>query len=69
MTVTRAQFGTVLSRTLYKDAYNTSTATTWYQRHLEALKEKGIMTKIDNPTIEEIRGYVMLMFMRSIDKQ
>jgi hypothetical protein len=62
--VTRAQFGTVLSRVLYGDAYNTD-ATPYYADHLQALKDAGIMNNISNPDAPEVRGYVMLMMQRS----
>ena len=63
-TVTRAQFGTALSRLLFgiedgEDAY--------YSTHLKKLKEAWIITN-DDPTLEELRGYVMLMLMRSSKK-
>ena len=59
--VTRAQFGTALSRLLFgiedgEDAY--------YTTHLAKLKEAWIITN-DDPTLEELRGYVMLMLYRS----
>lgn len=59
--VTRAEFGTVLSRILYGNIYND-----WdffYTNHLKILKEKGII-KNDDPSLEELRWYVMLMLMR-----
>ncbi len=62
--VTRAQFGTVLSRVLYGDAYNVDT-NPYYAEHLKALKDAGIMTNISNPNAPEVRGYVMLMMQRS----
>lgn len=40
-------------------------ATPFYANHLQALKDAGIMTKIENPSQLEIRGYVMLMLQRS----
>lgn len=61
--VTRAEFGTVLSRALWGDEYNG--ADPYYKAHLEALKAEGIMTKIDNPNMKEVRGYVMLMMQRA----
>ncbi len=61
--VTRAQFGTVLSRVLYGDANNGSTP--YYKAHLDALKAAGVMTKIDTPNANEVRGYVMLMMQRA----
>ena len=63
-TVTRAQFGTVLSRALYGDTYNVDT-NPYYAEHLAALKDAGIMTMIDNPSQVEVRGYVMLMMQRA----
>lgn len=62
--VTRAQFGTVLSRALYGDANNVST-NPYYAQHLQALKDAGIMTMISNPDQLEVRGYVMLMMQRA----
>ncbi|HMS91548.1 MAG TPA: S-layer homology domain-containing protein, partial [Candidatus Absconditabacterales bacterium] len=61
--VTRAQFGTVLSRVLYGDANDGGDP--YYAEHLQALKDAGIMTKIDNPNAPEVRGYVMLMMQRA----
>lgn len=62
--VTRAQFGTVLSRAMYGDTYNVDT-NPYYAEHLAALKDAGIMTKIDTPDQLEVRGYVMLMMQRA----
>jgi len=61
--VTRAQFGTVLSRALYGDANNNGDP--YYAAHLAALKAAGIMNNIDNPNANEVRGYVMLMMQRA----
>jgi len=61
--VTRAQFGTVLSRVLYGDANNGGNP--YYADHLAALKDAGIMTNISNPNAPEVRGYVMLMMQRA----
>lgn len=44
-TVTRAQFGTVLSRLLYGNLNNAQKGTQRYKQHLEALKNAGIMKK------------------------
>ena len=72
--VTRAQFGTVLSRLLFGDVYNIKdeskvymNAWFWYKDHLEALKRYWIMTKIDGdwPNSLERRGWVMLMLQRA----
>jgi hypothetical protein len=65
--VTRAQFGTVLSRALYGDTYNGGDP--YYADHLAALKDAGIMTNISNPNAPEIRGYVMLMMQRAAGEE
>lgn len=63
-TITRAQFGTVLSRTLFGDTYNNGK--NYYTDHLQALKNAGIMNDISNPALKkEIRWYVLLMMMRA----
>jgi len=62
-TVTRAEFGTVLSRAIWGDANNGSDP--YYTAHLNALKAEGIMTNISNPNMKEVRGYVMLMMQRA----
>ncbi len=61
--VTRAQFGTVLSRALYGESYNDGDP--YYVRHLQALKEAKIMNDVSTPNASEVRGYVMLMMMRA----
>lgn len=61
--VTRGEFGTTLSRAIWGTKYDG--ATPYYANHLQALKDKGIMTKIENPSQMEIRGYVMLMLQRT----
>lgn len=61
-TVTRAQFGTVLSRVLY--GTSNEGGNPYYTNHLQALKDNGIITNTD-PDLQEIRGYVMLMLERS----
>ena len=61
--VTRGEFGTTLSRALWGNKYDG--ATPFYANHLQALKDAGIMTRIENPSQLEIRGYVMLMLQRS----
>jgi len=64
-TITRAQFATILSRLLYGNKYNTADAINRASKHLQALNKAGIITNISRPNMEEIRGYVMLMLMRS----
>jgi hypothetical protein len=65
-TVSRAEFGTVLSRILWGDTYNDSKP--YYVKHLQALKNSGIMTQIDNPEKRlELRKWVWVMLMRSVE--
>ena len=61
--VTRAEYATVFSRVLFGDKYNKS-EWNYYEDHLNALKEAGILTNT-TPTIQEVRGWVMLMMYRS----
>jgi hypothetical protein len=62
--VDRAQFGTILSRLLYGNTYNGGKP--YYVKHLQALKENGIITQIDNPEWrQELREWVRLVLMRS----
>ena len=63
--VTRAEFWTVLSRALWGS--QNEWWTTYYQNHLKALKSEWIMNNISSPMDKEIRWYVMLMLMRSVD--
>jgi hypothetical protein len=48
---------------LYGDKYNKS-EWNYYEDHIKALKEAGILTN-NTPTIQEVRGWVMLMMYRS----
>jgi hypothetical protein len=62
--VTRAQFATILSRLLYGDKYEGGDL--YYSLHLQALRDNGILTNIlDSEHLLELRGYIMLMLMRS----
>lgn len=61
--VTRAEFGTVLSRAIWGTANDGGTP--YYADHLAALKDAGIMNDISNPDQLEVRGYVMLMMQRA----
>ena len=63
--VNRAQFGTVLSRTLRGNQYNWGEP--FYSLHLDELQKESIMKQINTPENKELRGYVMLMLMRSIE--
>ena len=64
--VTRAEFWTVLSRALWWN--QNEWWSTFYENHLKALKSEWIMTKINTPMDKEVRGFVMLMLMRSVDE-
>ena len=61
--VTRAEFATALSRMLYKIADWTDK---YYSTHLAKLMEEKIITN-DDPMMKELRGYVMIMLMRSAE--
>lgn len=64
--VTRDQFGTILSRTLFGEKHEWGNP--YYAKHLAALKDAEIMNKIQNPEfIQELRGRVMLMLMRAAE--
>jgi hypothetical protein len=56
----------VLSRVLRGDTY--SAGTTFYEGHLKQLQKFWIMKDISVPGNTEIRGYVMLMLMRTAQK-
>ena len=69
--ITRAQFGTMLSRLLYDGIYNVALSSNipWYQNHLQALQKEVIMTQISNPiTRKEMRGWIILMMYRIAQK-
>ena len=59
--VNRGEFGTSLSRMLFGLADGTDN---YYSTHLKELKKRWIISN-DNPNLEELRWYVMLMLMRS----
>ena len=59
--VNRWEFGTSLSRMLFGLADGTDN---YYSTHLKELKKRWIISN-DNPNLEELRWYVMLMLMRS----
>ena len=58
--VTRAEFSTALSRMLY----STPDGKPYYTTHLKKLKAEKILTN-DDYKMKELRGYVMIMLMRS----
>ena len=64
--VTRWEFGTALSRILWWDKYNVIDTNNmpFYEKHLKALKDSWIMSQV-NPSMNEIRWYVMIMLLRS----
>ena len=61
--VTRWEYATVFSRVLFGDKFNKA-GEDFYSKHLEALKAAWILTNTI-PTIQEMRGWVMLMMYRS----
>ncbi len=66
--VTRAEFGTALSRVLYGTTYNNdSTNTEWREEHLDNLYKNNIISLTD-PTLQEQRGWVMTMLYRTIQE-
>ena len=66
--VTRAEFATALSRMLYNTSDSEYKSTPkYYIHHMEKLLKEWIITKND-PAMKELRGYVMIMLMRSSKK-
>jgi len=65
-TITREQFATIVSRLLYGTTNNSTDAINRATKHLQALHDAKIINNISNPSMEEIRGYVMLMLQRAI---
>lgn len=65
--VDRAQFGTILSRLMRENKYDNGSP--YYKKHLNALKTEWIMTKIENPSAKEMRGWVMVMMQRVFEKE
>lgn len=65
--VTRAMFGTALSRLIYgtKNNIDQNDPRKRYQEHLNNLKIDEIITQINNPNSPEVRGYAMLMLQRT----
>ena len=63
--VTRAEFATALSRMLYNTSDGQYKSTDkYYTNHMSKLVKEWIITK-DDPKMKELRGYVMIMLMRS----
>lgn len=69
--VSRAQFGTILSRLIYGDKYNLYTGEEMkfkrYQKHLNALNADNIMKRIQDPFMLEERARVLLMLNRTVE--
>ena len=63
--VTRGEFGTVLSRAIWGDKYDGENP--FYAKHLQALKDEGIMNNIADANAIEMRGWVMLMLQRAAE--
>lgn len=64
--VTRAEFVTALSRMLYNTSdWEYKSTPKYYIHHMERLVKEWIITN-DNPNMKELRGYVMIMLMRSV---
>ncbi len=59
--VPRAEFWTALSRMLFRLADGDNL---YYETHFQKLKEEWVMSILD-PYMQELRGYVMIMLMRS----
>lgn len=64
-TVTRAQFGTILSRVMFWEHFDGWTP--YYQKHLEGLKNIWIINDISSPSINEKRGDIMVMLKKWYD--
>ena len=69
--VSRAEFGTVVSRVLWWNTFNVvhTPLTPYYKLHLNQLKNNNIMTQINKPlTVKELRKRVWLVFKRVSEK-
>jgi hypothetical protein len=66
--VTRWEFVTALSRMIYwtSDGIYKQTSK-YYTLHIQKLEQEKILTKVD-PTMTELRWYVMIMLMRLASK-
>jgi len=61
--LSRAEFGTVLSRVLFGDVYNGGNP--FYAAHLNALNQAGLMNDLSNPERSIMRGDAMLLLYRA----
>jgi hypothetical protein len=62
--VSRAEFGTALSRMLY---WTQDWEWNYYSTHLDKLSKEWVISNT-NPELKELRWYVMIMLMRSAKK-
>ncbi len=65
--VTRAEFGTALSRTLYGNIYNQDDNTQWREWHLQKLKEENIISVV-SPNLQERRWWVINMLYKTVQE-
>ena len=63
--VTRAEFVTALSRLLF---WLADWEWLYYETHMQKLLDEKIITVAD-PDMKELRGYVMIMLMRSAENE
>jgi hypothetical protein len=61
--LSRAEFGTVLSRVLFGDTYNGGNP--FYAAHLNALNQAGLMNDLSNPERAIMRGDAFLLLYRA----
>lgn len=61
--VTRAMFATILSRLLFGEQFN-GNKDNRYIDHIQALNRAWIFTKIDNPSMNELRWYAFIVIYR-----
>ncbi len=62
--VDRAQFGTIMSRLIFWEKNNWNIDNR-YIDHLKSLKQYQIMKYINDPSMKELRWYVMIMMQRT----
>ena len=62
-TLSRAEFGTILSRVLFGSVYDGGTP--FYSAHLNALNQAGLMNDLSNPERSIMRGDAMLLLFRA----
>ena len=66
--VTRWEFVTALSRMIYwTEDWEYENTSKYYTKHIEKLNEEEIIKQID-PSMKELRAYVMIMLKRASEK-